>query len=164
MYPTGRSLIRPVPRHKTDSATPNGAASLPRKPGIPGAGETGLGHVCTPSQRVLPPPGSKGPAGREPEGGWPPEPAMCPDRHARPARPAPHVQTAARGPLGSRPRWLGRRGHTARHPSLARRADLRPTPPSGPVDDAVRAPGQAGRLGLPVHQPAAAASRPSLLH
>lgn len=84
---------------------------------------------------------------------------MCPDRHARPARPAPHVQTAARGPLGSGPRRLGRRGPTARHTSLVRRADLRPTPPNGPVHDAVRAPGQAGRLGLQVHQPAAAATR-----
>lgn len=91
-------------RDKADSADPSGPASLPRSPGIPGADETRLGHVCTPSQWVSPPPGSKERAGSEPEGGGPPEPAMCSDRHARLARPAPHGQTAATGPLGSRQR------------------------------------------------------------
>lgn len=131
------------PRAETrlTGAAPSGLASLPRNPGRQGANKTGLGHISTPSQFVSPPPESKEQAGREPEGGGPREPAMCPDRHACLARPAPHAQTQARGPLGSRPRG----GLDAAFPqrSLARRADLRPTLPNGLVGDALRVRSQA---------------------
>lgn len=62
---------------------------------------------------------------------------MCPDRHARLARPAPHAQTRARGPLGSRLR-AGLDSASAQR-RLAQRTDLRPASPNGLVGDALRA-------------------------
>jgi hypothetical protein len=97
--------------------------------------------------------------------GRPPEPAMCPARHARLARPAPHAPATARGPARDPPqRQPRRRRHSPSRPGVAQPSGPRPTPPAGPLGDAVRASGQAPRAGLLARLPAAAASRASLLH
>ena len=112
-------------------------------------------------------------AGNEPEGGRPPEPAMCPARHARLAPAGPSCLHRSQRPNSGSDANRGRRHHyrsSQRAPAWHSSSGPRPTPTVGPLSDAVRASGQAGRAWpATVRPPAAAAATAtatpaSLLH
>lgn len=92
-------------------------------------------------------------AGNEPEGGRPPEPAMCPARDARRAPAGCSCSTVATGPARDPTRRLPRppppspqqpEGPARRSPS-----GPRPTPPAGPLAPPSAPLARPGGLGLP---------------